>query len=114
MESIESILRQMKRNPFFLPSGFTGQEKVNISENKSTAKRMNDRINFRKRRERRIMGLRKIGGQHTCGVKKLLKSTRATPQWIAAMEIQRGFDLAKEWGYDGFDRTYHPTLVKAR
>ena len=103
MENIESILKRMQRNPFFMPSGFTLQEKINIAENKSNVKRVNDEIRERKRAEKKLHNLAKM------------RNKRKHPKnHTKSFHIQHSFDLAKKWGYDGLDKTYHPTFMKAR
>ena len=101
VSKINEVIHSMQRNPFFMPSGFTPQEKINIAENKPTAKRVNDETRERKRGEKKLLKLAKI------------QDKRKHPKNHAkSFHIQHGRDLAKEWGYDGFDRTYHPTLTK--
>jgi len=77
----------MKRNPFFLPSGFEPQEIINILENKGDNKKRLDKIKERKRGEKKLLNRARI-----CNKRKPSKKSAKTDQ------IQYGFDLAKWWG----------------
>ena len=108
MSSVDEIMHSLRRNPFFLPSGFLPQEVINISEYTSDNKIRLGKIKFRRQQERRILELRKIAEQQTSGLRKLLK----IDEQPKVDQIQRGLDLAKKWGWGGFNRTYHPNLTK--
>lgn len=77
----------MKRNPFFLPSGFEPQEQINIIEAKGENKKRLNKIKGRKRAEKKLLNRARI--RNKCKpVKKSIKID----------QIQRGFDLAIKWG----------------
>ena len=92
----------MKRNPFFLPSGFEPQEAINILENKGENKKRLDKIKGRKKAEKKLLKQAKHNNEHKLydriiQAHKLMKGekikiTKRTDQ------IQYGFDLAKWWG----------------
>jgi len=105
----------MNRNPFFYSSGFELQEVINILENISDNKKRLDRIKEQKRAEHRLHKFAKHNG-YKCSVLldiliKVQKSMTTYPE-KRVDQIQRGIDLAKEWGWDGLDKTYHPNLMK--
>jgi len=79
-------MNSMKRNPFFLPSGFEPQEQINILEAKGDNKKRLDKIKGRKRAEKKVLNKAKIHNKR----KPSKKSTKTD-------RIQRGFDLAKKW-----------------
>lgn len=89
-----------KRNPFFLPSGFEPQEIINIIEAKGENKKRLDKIKERKRAEKRRIKMVTYKTE-VCNKCKQLKID----------QIQRGFDLATKWGWDGINRLYTPKIM---
>jgi len=98
---MDELIHALQRNPFFMPSGFTPQEKINILENKPTVKRVEKEIKARKREERKLHNEVKhkvtwsddlSRAEQMPGVtRKVNKMDKTTKQ------IQYGFDLAKWW-----------------
>ncbi len=87
-------MKHMKRNPFFLPSGFEPQEIINILEAKGENKKRLDKIKKRKQIEKRQIQWGKLVTKQTkiCNKRKPVKKSTKNDQ------IQYGFDLAKWWG----------------
>ena len=86
----------MKRNPFFLPSGFEPQEAINLLEAKGDNKKRLDKIKERKRQEKshikRFQYNSRLCNISTKRHDKIINSNKETDQ------IQYGFDLVKWWG----------------
>lgn len=104
-----------KRNPFFLPSGFEPQEAINILEAAGENRKRLDKIRKRKRAERKLLKQVKYNDKHKLYDKiiEIHKLTRAKKIKITEMpdQIQRGFNLAAKWGWDGIDRPYVPVIM---
>lgn len=96
----------MKRNPFFLPSGFEPQEQINIIEGTREAKGRLDKIKERKREEKIRANLQK----HCAPLLKIIQQKQATKK-PKSDQIQRGYDLATKWGWDGINRPYTPRIM---
>lgn len=93
-------MNNMKRNVFFLPSGFEPQEQINILEAKGENRKRLDKIRERKRAEKKRikMATYKTEICDKCEQPKI-------------DQIQRGFDLATKWGWDGINRPYVPVIM---
>ena len=127
----------MKRNPFFLPSGFEPQEIINIIEATGDEKKRVNKIKGRKKAERKLHKQGKICNKCKPS-KKSTKTFRIQPGSKFAKEtgvilpyikngfkhfatvkvisvdtdqIQRGYDLATKWGWDGINRPYIPKII---
>lgn len=95
----------MPRNPFFLPSGYEPQERINILEAKGDNKKRLEKIKGRKRVEQLRLNCIKAGRVLVAGM-RFKKQKAPKPD-----QIQRGYDLALEWGWDGIDRPYVPVII---
>ena len=96
------------RNPYFLPSGFETQEKINILEAARESKNRLDKIKERKREDRIRTNLQKhCAPQLAIICNKRKHSEKSTKEG----QIQQGYDLATEWGWDGIDRPYVPKIM---
>jgi len=110
--------KTMKRNPFFLPSGFEPQEIINILENKGDNKKRLDKIKERKRGEKKLHKQAKHPKKSTKkgqieiakNLPKLLKKKKINVDELAE-QIQHGYDLATKWGWDGINRPYTPVII---
>ena len=105
----------MNRNPFFYSSGFELQEVINILENISDNKKRLDRIKEQKKAERRLHKHAKHNGYaFNPNLDILIEAQKSMTTYPEKKvdQIQRGIDLAKEWGWGGFNKTYHPNLMK--
>lgn len=92
----------MKRNPFFLPSGFETQEIINILEAEGENRKRLDKIKERKRMEKKFMKQAKHNNEHKfydriIQIHKLMTGEKIKISEIPD-QIQYGFDLAKWWG----------------
>ena len=104
-------LKKMARNPFFLPSGFTQQEIIDILENKGDNKRAQKQIAERKKSEKKIMKQQLFIAVQTSGLRPLIRAKKTmTKSSKKPDQIQRGLDLAISWGWGGIDRTYRPKV----
>ena len=79
----------MKRNPFFMPSGFESQEAIDIIEGAGDNRKRLEKIKGRKKSERKLhkQVKRKGNYRHTDNCKSAKTD-----------QIQYGIDLAKWWG----------------
>ncbi len=89
----------MKRNPFFMPSGFEPQEAIDIIEGAGDNRKRLGRIKGRKKFEGQTL---KAGKSRT-GLYKvydiLIKARKSmTTTNLKTDQIQYGIDLAKWWG----------------
>lgn len=75
----------MMRSPFFLPSGFTAQDIVNIVESKKDNRQRLEKIKQRKQIEKRLTKYR------------IAKPKAAKKKFTQKEQIQYGFDLAAWW-----------------
>jgi len=106
-----------QRNSFFLPSGFEPQEQINILEATGENKKRRDEIKERKRGEKKLLNKARICNKHKKrkvlpyirnGYKHFMECPKKSTK---TDQIQRGFDLATKWGWDGINRPYTPKIM---
>jgi hypothetical protein len=89
----------MKRNPFFMPSGFTDEEIHDINERVKAIRAAEKEVRARKRREQKWQNLLKFKVKPDWK-ERFKKQPHHSIFKNTSEQIQRGFDTAKRWEND--------------